>query len=478
MNLNLLKNINSIEPKNIELNIKKEGTSINNEDSFKSILEKRKEASKKIEKKDSFDENNVNELNKKTFEKEEDIFLDNKVILDSLEKIKDSDLKEDVMSILSLYSLIQTLVKDFKELESGSENLTDFNLKLENINLNLDLLKREVEKIKTSNFLDNNLIKNNEKIDFKFLEELKEKLSKEEFSNIENITLKLDIDFKELKENSFESLLKGLINIKNYDIKDENLIKIYEKDNFKNILLNIDNNMKKDEKHISLKDVIKGLDYLNNLSDKKEGIENLGEIKSNFNEEKPLDIKIKGKEEGLVSEKNEDDILASILDKNENKSLFNRRLEVLNKATKGDEPVVIRKSNINTDLIKSIKYMNINGVKELTVKVYPRDLGEIIINISKDEEVLKATLKANSKDTFNLISQNSSEIKKLLVENGLKISNVDISLYEDTTFYNENEFNKKHRESNEESNFNYENEGLELEEIKENEEDMLLNILA
>lgn len=474
MNLNLLKNINSLEPKNIELNNKKEGNSINNEDSFRKILEKGKEASKKIEKKDSFNENTINELNKDTLEKEVDIFLDNKVILDSLENIKDSDLKEDVMSILSLYSLIQTLVKDFKDLENGSESLTNF--KLENINLNLDLLKREVEK--TSNFLDNNLIKNNEKINFKLLERLKEKLSKKEFSNIENLILKLDIDFRDLKENSFESLLKGLINIKNYDIKDENLIKIYENDNLKNILLNIDNNVKKDEKHISLKEVIKGLDYLNNLSDKKEGIENLGEIKSNFNEEKPLDIKIKGKEEGLISEKNEDDILASILDKNENKSLFNRRLEVLNKAIKGDEPVVIRKSNINTDLIKSIKYMNINGVKELTVKVYPRDLGEIIINISKDEEVLKATLKANSKDTFNLISQNSSEIKKLLVENGLKISNVDISLYEDTTFYNENEFNKNSRENKEESNFNYENEDLDLEEIKENEEDMLLNTLA
>nr|WP_243283723.1 flagellar hook-length control protein FliK [Clostridium thermobutyricum] len=122
--------------------------------------------------------------------------------------------------------------------------------------------------------------------------------------------------------------------------------------------------------------------------------------------------------------------------------------------------------------------MNINGVKELTVKVYPRDLGEIIINISKDEEVLKATLKANSKDTFNLISQNSSEIKKLLLENGLKISNVDISLYEDTTFYNENEFNKNSRENKEDSNFNYENEDLDLEEIKENEEDILLNTLA
>lgn len=476
MNLNLLKNINSLEPKNIELNNKKEGTSINNEDSFRNILEKGKEASKKIEKKDSFNENTLNELNKNTLEKEVDIFLDNKVILDSLKNIKDSDLKEAVMSILSLYSLIQTVVKDFKDLENGSESLTEFNFKLENINLNLDLLKREVEK--TSNFLDNDLIKNNEKINFKLLEELKEKLSKEDFSNVENLILKLDIDFKELKENSFESLLKGLINIKNYDIKDENLIKIYEKDNLKNILLNIDNNVKKDEKHISLKEVIKGLDYLNNLSDKKEGIENLGEIKSNFNEEKPLYIKIKGKEEGLISEKNEDDILASILDKNENKSLFNRRLEVLNKAIKGDEPVVIRKSNINTDLIKSIKYMNINGVKELTVKVYPRDLGEIIINISKDEEVLKATLKANSKDTFNLISQNSSEIKKLLVENGLKISNVDISLYEDTTFYNENEFNKNSRENKEDSNFNYENEDLDLEEIKENEEDILLNTLA
>lgn len=51
MNLNLLKNINSLEPKNIELNNKKEGNSINNEDSFRSILEKGKEASKKIEKK-------------------------------------------------------------------------------------------------------------------------------------------------------------------------------------------------------------------------------------------------------------------------------------------------------------------------------------------------------------------------------------------------------------------------------------------
>lgn len=476
MNLNLLKNINSLEPKNIELNNKKEGTSINNEDSFRNILEKGKEASKKIEKKDSFNENTINELNKNTLEKEVDIFLDNKVILDSLENIKYSDLKEAVMSILSLYSLIQTLVKDFKGLENGSESLTDFNFKLENIKLNLDLLKREVEK--TSNFLDNSLIKNNEKINFKLLEGLKEKLSKEDFSNIEKLILKLDIDFRDLKENSFESLLKGLINIKNYDIKDENLIKIYEKDNLKNILLNIDNNVKKDEKHISLKEVIKGLDYLNNLSYKKEGIENLGEIKSSFNEEKPLDIKIKGKEEGLISEKNEDDILASILDKNENKNLFNRRLEVLNKVIKGDEPVVIRKSNINTDLIKSIKYMNINGVKELTVKVYPRDLGEIIINISKDEEVLKATLKANSKDTFNLISQNSSEIKKLLLENGLKISNVDISLYEYTTFYNENEFNKNSRENKEDSNFNYENEDLDLEEIKENEEDILLNTLA
>ncbi|WP_288477122.1 flagellar hook-length control protein FliK [uncultured Clostridium sp.] len=476
MNLNLLKNINSLEPKNIELNNKKEGNSINNEDSFRNILEKGKEASKKIEKKDSFNENTINELNKDTLEKEVDIFLDNKVILDSLESIKDSDLKEAVMSILSLYSLIQTLVKDFKGLENGSESLTDFNFKLENIKLNLDLLKRELEK--TSNFLDNSLIKNNKKINFKLLEGLKEKLSKEDFSNIEKLILKLDIDFRDLKENSFESLLKGLINIKNYDVKDENLIKIYEKDNLKNILLNIDNNVKKDEKHISLKEVIKGLDYLNNLSDKKEGIENLREIKSNFNEEKPLDIKIKGKEEGLISEKNEDDILASILDKNENKSLFNRSLEVLNKAIKGDEPVVIRKSNINTDLIKSIKYMNINGVKELTVKVYPRDLGEIIINISKDEEVLKATLKANSKDTFNLISQNSSEIKKLLLENGLKISNVDISLYEDTTFYNENEFNKNSRENKEDSNFNYENEDLDLEEIKENEEDILLNTLA
>jgi flagellar hook-length control protein FliK len=85
--------------------------------------------------------------------------------------------------------------------------------------------------------------------------------------------------------------------------------------------------------------------------------------------------------------------------------------------------------------------MSTNSLKELTVKVNPGNLGEITIKLVQEDGLMKASLKANSKETTSLLSQNLAEIKKQLGEQNIKISNVNIEIYQDdTTYFNENGF--------------------------------------
>lgn len=95
------------------------------------------------------------------------------------------------------------------------------------------------------------------------------------------------------------------------------------------------------------------------------------------------------------------------------------------------------------DIVKSVKYMQSNDMRELTVKVNPGTLGEITIKLVAQGDSMKANLQVSSKDTYNLI--NSQEIKNALNNENIKIAEVNISLYnEDTTFYkNESSFGQQ-----------------------------------
>ncbi|MFR2300836.1 MAG: flagellar hook-length control protein FliK, partial [Clostridium paraputrificum] len=139
---------------------------------------------------------------------------------------------------------------------------------------------------------------------------------------------------------------------------------------------------------------------------------------------------------------NEEKVLHSILnDGEDNKvttkfTLMNNNISSRN-IEKVDAPKVINRANMVEDIVKSVKYMNSNNIKELVVRINPKDLGEVAIRVIQEDGIMKANLKASSKETYSILSQNLGDIKRYLGEQNIKIQQVDISLYEDTTYFKE-----------------------------------------
>jgi len=136
------------------------------------------------------------------------------------------------------------------------------------------------------------------------------------------------------------------------------------------------------------------------------------------------------------------------------------------------EPNAINHKTIASDIIKTLKYMETSNIKNLTVKIVPKELGEITVNLTVEAGVMKATITAANKDAYNLIQGSLQDINSKLVNNDVKISTLSLNLYnEDTTYYsgqsqgnNFNDENKKRHKniskipSEEEKASNYDND--------------------
>ena len=182
---------------------------------------------------------------------------------------------------------------------------------------------------------------------------------------------------------------------------------------------------------------------------------------------------------------NEEKVLNSILNDGEDKkvttkfTLMNNNVSSSN-VEKVEAPKVINRANMVEDIVKSVKYMDSNNIKELVVRINPKDLGEVAIRVVQEDGIMKANLKASSKETYSILSQNLGDIKRYLGEQNIKIQQVDISLYEDTTYFKEDfqgqAFNQERRESQSSNKQMEVSSSLIEEEFEENEVDMLSNI--
>lgn len=178
----------------------------------------------------------------------------------------------------------------------------------------------------------------------------------------------------------------------------------------------------------------------------------------------------------------EEKFLNSLIDDNKDDSLnkinlfASRTSTIQNQGVNNTRGLTINKATFVDDLIKDVKFMNTNSLKELTVKVNPGNLGEITIKLVQEDGVIKANLKANSKDTTALISQNLSDIKKQLGEQNLKIADVNIELYQDdTTFFSEQSFGGQLSEEQRRNNTRNSNAANNL---ASSEEELVENIEA
>lgn len=106
------------------------------------------------------------------------------------------------------------------------------------------------------------------------------------------------------------------------------------------------------------------------------------------------------------------------------------KLELKNTSVKGETKLPeIRKENLKEDVIKTISFMKDNDIKNLTVKVMPKELGEITIELIYTGDKMSAKLTSNSNSTFQLLDQNLSILNSELSKNGVNLQNVNVSLY-------------------------------------------------
>ncbi|MGJ0843927.1 flagellar hook-length control protein FliK, partial [Clostridium tertium] len=270
-------------------------------------------------------------------------------------------------------------------------------------------------------------------------------------------------DYKNELSNKIISLLESLPNesIKSIysNIKDKNKLKILST----LLLQKVSNEDNSIEKSTSDSRIAVNDDFVDN---------NFTSLYKNITKEKNFNDNNSLKQNSLDENNDEDIILSKIID-SDNKGSFSKVLTYYDKFNKNSvetikEPVTVNRQTLDLDIIKNVKFMMKNSVQELKVKVYPKELGEMTIKILSEEGIMRAEIKATSKETYNLLNSNLNDIKKNLVDQNIKIQEVNIGIYnEDTTFFSGKENssdNFRNQKSNENSNNSI---FIEDEEVKE-----------
>jgi flagellar hook-length control protein FliK len=145
----------------------------------------------------------------------------------------------------------------------------------------------------------------------------------------------------------------------------------------------------------------------------------------------------------------------------------------------------IRSANFAEDVITNVKYMQNNNIKDMTVTIAPKELGQVLINVSSENGVMKASITATNKEAYNLLNSNLGEINKNLSSQAVGLDNVEVNIYNgDTTFFkdgsNSNADTNEQQQKNKISNvFGIENsDDSELGDLTNMYEDNNVNALA
>ncbi|MBC8062235.1 MAG: flagellar hook-length control protein FliK [Clostridiaceae bacterium] len=122
--------------------------------------------------------------------------------------------------------------------------------------------------------------------------------------------------------------------------------------------------------------------------------------------------------------------------------------------TKVADNVLLNKDNMTNDVIKTVKYMNVNEIKDLTVKITPNDLGEVVIKLTQDANTMKATITTSNKEAYNLINSNLQEINDKISSNNTSIQSFSVDVFngESSLFKQGTQQNKESNQGKKKSN--------------------------
>lgn len=388
-----------------------------------------------------------------------------------IEKIENGTKEEIIEEVMVLLQTLNIPVIDNSNLpikiylESGNTSSLDCINTLKNINYLSEIadlnISSEPINNNNSNVLENiNLLKNNTVFESENINIFENVIEEVSLNNSENIDLN-----EETSSNIINLPIKEIV--KTLNLEEDKVVTTDNIDKILTVLCDKDGNEIKKDKFIEVVDSSKG----ESKKDTSQGVEMLKMV---FNIDKS-----NGEQKG------EEDILAKLMtmDEDINKvedyivedtpiftEVLNSKNDVASSLISEVKPVAVSRETVATDVVSNVKYMVKNQVEQLTVKIYPKELGEITIKIISEDGIMKADIKSTSKETYTLLNSNMEEIKKHLSNESLIIKEVNIGLYEDTTYYSgqgfSNEFND---ERNKENYFVEDNDSINIHK-EENEE--------
>lgn len=380
-----------------------------------------------------------------------------------MEKIENGTKEEIIEEVMVLLQALNIPVIDNSnlpikiDLESGNTSSLDCINTLKNINYLSEIadlnISSELINNNNSNVLENiNILEN---VNSNVIEEIS-------LNSGENINIDLN---EETLSNTANLPLEEIV--KTLNLEEDKVVTKDNIDKILTVLCDKDGNEIKKDKFIEVVDSSKG----ESKKDTSQGVEMLKMV---FNIDKS-----NGEQKG------EEDILAKLMtmDEDTNKGkdyivedtpifteVLNSKNDVASNIISEVKPVAVSRETVATDVVSNVNYMVKNQVEQLTVKIYPKELGEITIKIISEDGIMKADIKSTSKETYTLLNSNMEEIKKHLSNESLIIKEVNIGLYEDTTYYSgqgfSNEFND---ERNKENYFVEDNDSINIHK-EENEE--------
>lgn len=378
-----------------------------------------------------------------------------------IEKIENGTKEEIIEEVMVLLQALNIPVIDNSNLpikiylESGNTSSLEFGNTsslecintLKNINYLSEIadlnISSELINNNNSNVLENiNLLKNNTVFESENINIFENVIEEVSLNNSENIDLN-----EETSSNIINLPIKEIV--KTLNLEEDKVVTTDNIDKILTVLCDKDGNEIKKDKFIEVVDSSKG----ESKKDTSQGVEMLKMV---FNIDKS-----NGEQKG------EEDILAKLMtmDEDINKvedyivedtpiftEVLNSKNDVASSLISEVKPVAVSRETVATDVVSNVKYMVKNQVEQLTVKIYPKELGEITIKIISEDGIMKADIKSTSKETYTLLNSNMEEIKKYLSNESLIIKEVNIGLYEDTTYYSgqgfSNEFNDERNKEN------------------------------
>lgn len=445
----MMSNVNTDMTK--ELNLKSIQASLNKkvdkttklksfEDTFNKRLNDNKDS--KVDNKfesynDAVSKNKIKDKDTNDYDNKSDK-LDNKIdkLKDKLEKLNDKldkvsdkndtgtekdESKEDIANeINELMAMINELMSQL----DGQDNSLDLQ-KVENNVEATDVIKNPVSTDMTNS--KKSTLGSELKEIVKLLEPLKNPETQADLNNIKSVIEGLKETIEEtgktqkvIGNSDFQS---SIIN----ELKVALANKSKEKENINNTHKD---NVIADDKNISSDNIkVETQNKATNNSDEFKGNEG-----NNKNSTSSEDKTIK-KEENFL------DSLVNDKDKNSINKFMPGTVSKLNTfeatlAKTSDSAQSVNKVNVVDGIVKNIKFMQTNDLKELTVSMNPKDLGNMVIKISVEDGKLSAKIIADKKETFDLINANALDVKNALGNVNDKVQQVSVDIqFGDATAY-------------------------------------------